>query len=173
METFEVVTFVILLFFGLGLAVATIYLCLGVIGLIFLIPQLIASAILGFIGAILGGIIIGLKELALFVFRKLLGLVGFGKPESYRQNESGGQRSKEQASSTSQANKERPSTQLDPYQILQLSPGADRKDIKAAYLKAMSQYHPDKVSHLGNEFQTLAEEKAKQIQHAYSMLRAA
>lgn len=55
---------------------------------------------------------------------------------------------------------------FDPYQILQVTHGANRKEIKEAYLKQMSQYHPDKVSHLGDELKILAEEKSKHIQQA-------
>lgn len=44
-------------------------------------------------------------------------------------------------------------------------------DIKNAYRKNISQYHPDKVSHLGPEFRTIAEDKTKDIVEAYSWFR--
>ena len=59
---------------------------------------------------------------------------------------------------------------LSPYEILGISPGADRDEIKAAYRKLASQYHPDKVAHLGGEFQALAEQRFKEIQEAYQQL---
>ena len=59
---------------------------------------------------------------------------------------------------------------LSPYDILGISPGAGRDEIKAAYRKLASQYHPDKVAHLGAEFQTLAEKRFKEIQEAYHQL---
>ena len=57
-----------------------------------------------------------------------------------------------------------------PYEILNLPPDADQEAIKAAYRKLANQYHPDKVSHLGKEFQDLAEKRFKEIQEAYEKL---
>lgn len=57
-----------------------------------------------------------------------------------------------------------------PYEILNLPPDADQEAIKAAYRKLANQYHPDKVSHLGKEFQDLAEQRFKEIQEAYQKL---
>jgi curved DNA-binding protein CbpA len=53
---------------------------------------------------------------------------------------------------------------------LNLPPDADQEAIKAAYRKLANQYHPDKVSHLGKEFQDLAERRFKEIQEAYQKL---
>ena len=47
---------------------------------------------------------------------------------------------------------------------------ATKEEIKAAYKRLASQYHPDKVSHLGEEFRVLAEQKFKEIQRAYQEL---
>ena len=57
-----------------------------------------------------------------------------------------------------------------PYEVLNLPPDADQKAIKTAYHKLANQYHPDKVSHLGKEFQDLAEQRFKEIQAAYEKL---
>ena len=57
-----------------------------------------------------------------------------------------------------------------PHEILNVPPGADQEEIKTAYRKLASQYHPDKVAHLGKEFQELAEQKFKEIQEAYQKL---
>lgn len=54
-----------------------------------------------------------------------------------------------------------------PYEILGISPEATREQIHTAYRKLVNQYHPDKVAHLGREFQDLAEERFKEIQRAY------
>lgn len=59
----------------------------------------------------------------------------------------------------------------DPYAILGLRDGASQEDIRAAYRQLAAQYHPDKLAHLGEEFQTLAEQKFKTIQSAYDALR--
>lgn len=57
-----------------------------------------------------------------------------------------------------------------PYEILGLSPGATRSQIQAAYKAAIKKYHPDKLSHLGEEFSSLANEKFLEIQKAYDEL---
>ena len=58
----------------------------------------------------------------------------------------------------------------DPYQVLGVQPGASREEIKRAYKKLAAQYHPDKVQHLGKEFQELAHKKFIAIQKAYDTL---
>ncbi len=57
-----------------------------------------------------------------------------------------------------------------PYEILGVSPGADPETVKKAYRHMAAKYHPDKVSHLGEEFQQLAKEKFQEIQWAYEVL---
>ncbi|CAN2039565.1 DnaJ domain-containing protein [Candidatus Magnetomoraceae bacterium gMMP-15] len=59
---------------------------------------------------------------------------------------------------------------FDPYEILGIKPGASLKEINAAYRQAAQKYHPDKVSHLGPEFQELAKKKFIDIQKAYGEL---
>ena len=58
----------------------------------------------------------------------------------------------------------------DPLDLLGLKPGASLEEIKQAHRKAMAQYHPDKVAHLGRELRALADKKAKAIQKAYREL---
>jgi len=57
-----------------------------------------------------------------------------------------------------------------PHEILGVSPHADREAIRAAYLQLAGRYHPDKVAHLGQEFQQMAEKRFKEIQNAYERL---
>jgi len=59
----------------------------------------------------------------------------------------------------------------DPYAILGLPNGASQEDVRTAYRQLAAQYHPDKLAHLGEEFQALAEKKFKIIQSAYEALR--
>ena len=59
----------------------------------------------------------------------------------------------------------------DPYNVLNVSKNASQEEIKKAYRKLANQYHPDKVAHLGKEFQNLAEERFKEVQEAYQTLR--
>jgi hypothetical protein len=58
----------------------------------------------------------------------------------------------------------------DPYTILGVARHATQEEIRAAYRRAVAQYHPDKVSYLGQEFQELAHQKLIAIQHAYDYL---
>jgi uncharacterized membrane protein YkvA (DUF1232 family) len=57
-----------------------------------------------------------------------------------------------------------------PYDILGIRPGASKEEIIAAYKKAVKKYHPDKLSHLGEEFSSLANKKFLEIQRAYDTL---
>ena len=60
---------------------------------------------------------------------------------------------------------------MDPYALLEISRGARPEEIKAAYKRAVGRYHPDKVAHLGPEFQELAHRKLLAIQDAYAELQ--
>ncbi len=57
-----------------------------------------------------------------------------------------------------------------PHEILGVRPGASESEITAAYKKAVKKYHPDKVSHLGEDFSRLANERFLEIQRAYDTL---
>ncbi len=57
------------------------------------------------------------------------------------------------------------------HEILGVSVHASWKEIQLAYKEKIKQYHPDKLSHLGKEFSTLANEKFLEIQAAYDDLK--
>ncbi len=57
------------------------------------------------------------------------------------------------------------------YKILELSPNASIDEIKKAYRKMAIKYHPDKVSHLGEEYKKAAEEKFQKLNEAYESLK--
>lgn len=61
--------------------------------------------------------------------------------------------------------------EFDPYAILQVPRNATQAEIHKAWLDLASQYHPDKVTHLGPELQKLAEQRFKEIQRAYHILK--
>ena len=61
--------------------------------------------------------------------------------------------------------------QKDPYKVLGISNNASQEQIKSAYKSLAAKYHPDKVSHLGEEFKDLAEQRFKEIQEAYQKLK--
>jgi hypothetical protein len=60
---------------------------------------------------------------------------------------------------------------MSPHEVLGLRPGASQEEIREAYRRLSQQYHPDKVSHLGDEFQELAQKKFVEIQQAYEALK--
>lgn len=72
--------------------------------------------------------------------------------------------------STKTAANQKPRPAKSPYEILGVSPGASKKEIHQAYKTAIKKYHPDKLSHLGEDFCTLANEKFLEIQNAYDVL---
>lgn len=78
--------------------------------------------------------------------------------------------SQSQQAGESRSNMERPAPQ-DPYQILEIARDATAEEIERAYKKLATQYHPDKVSHLGVELQKVAHEKMIEIQRAYAELK--
>jgi len=57
------------------------------------------------------------------------------------------------------------------YKILGLKDSASEEEIKKAYRKLAVKYHPDKVQHLGKEFQSGAKEKFQKIQDAYETIK--
>lgn len=57
------------------------------------------------------------------------------------------------------------------YKILEITPDANDTEIKKAYRKMATKYHPDKVSHLGAEFQKAAKEKFQEVQAAYEQIK--
>ncbi len=58
------------------------------------------------------------------------------------------------------------------YKILEIERDADLATVKRAYRTMANKYHPDKVSHLGPEFTTVAEEKFKAINAAYQQIKS-
>lgn len=64
----------------------------------------------------------------------------------------------------------RQKSQEEYFQVLGLNPGASQEEIKKAYRELVRQYHPDKVRHLGEEFQKTADEKIRDINEAYEKL---
>ncbi len=61
---------------------------------------------------------------------------------------------------------------LPPHQILGVAPDASDQQIKSAYRHLAAKYHPDKFTHLDEEFRCLAEERFKQIQAAYQTMKS-
>ncbi|MBT4339119.1 MAG: DnaJ domain-containing protein [Bacteroidetes bacterium] len=57
------------------------------------------------------------------------------------------------------------------YKILEVDEKATAEEIKKAYRKMAVKFHPDKVAHLGEEFQKAAKEKFQKVNEAYESLK--
>jgi curved DNA-binding protein CbpA len=58
----------------------------------------------------------------------------------------------------------------DYYGLLELPPTASAEEIKHAFRHQIARYHPDKVQHLGQEFQAMAADRAAELTEAYRVL---
>ncbi|HDY76122.1 MAG TPA: molecular chaperone DjiA, partial [Candidatus Marinimicrobia bacterium] len=57
------------------------------------------------------------------------------------------------------------------YKIMEVSPSATNDEIKKAYRELAKKYHPDKVSHLGEDVKKAAEEKFTKLNAAYEAIK--
>jgi len=56
------------------------------------------------------------------------------------------------------------------YELLEIAPDASADDVKKSFRAQIARYHPDKVQHLGKEFQSMAAERAAELTEAYRIL---
>ena len=57
------------------------------------------------------------------------------------------------------------------YRILEIEPSATDEEVKKAYRKMALKYHPDRVSHLGEDFRKAADDKFKKVNEAYEKIK--
>jgi len=57
------------------------------------------------------------------------------------------------------------------YKILEIEPSVTNDEVKKAYRKMAMKYHPDKVSHLGEDFRKSADEKFAMVNEAYEKIK--
>lgn len=57
------------------------------------------------------------------------------------------------------------------YDVLNIKKSASDAEVKKAYRKLAVEYHPDKVSNLGEEYQKAAKEKFQKVQEAYEQIK--
>jgi DnaJ like chaperone protein len=57
------------------------------------------------------------------------------------------------------------------YKILEIERSASNEEVKKAYRKMAMKYHPDKVSHLGEDYKKAADEKFKKVNQAYEKIK--
>ncbi len=56
------------------------------------------------------------------------------------------------------------------YELLEIAPGSSAEEVKRAFRAQIARYHPDKVQHLGREFQSMAADRAAELTEAYRIL---
>lgn len=59
---------------------------------------------------------------------------------------------------------------IGPWKILGVQRDASQAEIRRAFHRLAVQYHPDKVHHMGEDFQKIAHEKFTELQEAYERL---
>ncbi|MCX6325966.1 MAG: TerB family tellurite resistance protein [Bacteroidia bacterium] len=57
------------------------------------------------------------------------------------------------------------------YKILEIDKSSSNEGVKKAYRRMAMKYHPDKVSHLGDDFRKTADEKFKKVNEAYEKIK--
>jgi len=57
------------------------------------------------------------------------------------------------------------------YRILEIEPTSSDEEVKKAFRRMAMKYHPDKVSHLGEDFKKVAHEKFRKVQDAYDQIK--
>lgn len=57
------------------------------------------------------------------------------------------------------------------YKVLEIELSASDEEVKKAYRQMAVKYHPDKVAHLGEEFQKAANEKFKKVTEVYEKIK--
>ena len=80
----------------------------------------------------------------------------------------GSGRTRSARSSTEQSNAE---MERHYREVLGIPNAAGEQEIKAAYRSQLAKYHPDKVTHLGEEFYELASSRTREIIQAYEYLK--
>ena len=56
------------------------------------------------------------------------------------------------------------------YDVIGIQPSAEADEVKRAFRREIARYHPDKVQHLGPEFQEIAGSRAAALTEAYRVL---
>ena len=130
-----------------------------------LIPDMISG-----LGWLDDAVVLGLLLRFMYMYRKQARR-GERYREQFRRAADQGAAHEENRSGQTGAGMDETRTSGDPHETLGVERGASQEDIKRAYRELVNKYHPDKVAHLGEEFQKLAEMRFKEIQQAYQVLK--
>ena len=57
------------------------------------------------------------------------------------------------------------------YKILEIPLSATNEEVKKAFRKMATKFHPDKVAHLGEDHVQTAEDKFQKVQQAYDLIK--
>jgi DnaJ like chaperone protein len=57
------------------------------------------------------------------------------------------------------------------YKILEVDSSSSNEEVKKAFRRMAMKYHPDKVSHLGDDFRKTADEKFRKVNEAYEKIK--
>lgn len=98
---------------------------------------------------------------------KIPGKEGSRGARSSREGQRGHEGGRESEGASS---KEAAPGSLDPYEVLGVDRGEAFEEIRRRYKEKLLQYHPDRVLHLGREFQEIAEQKTKEITEAFQKI---
>jgi hypothetical protein len=102
-----------------------------------------------------------------FSSKKIPGQDGSRQPHSSREGQRGHEGGRESEGDSSE--KAAPGS-LDPYEVLGVDRSQELEEIRRLYKEKLLQYHPDRVLHLGREFQEIAERKTKEITEAFQKI---
>ena len=99
--------------------------------------------------------------------KKAPGAAGARGPRSSDGGRQGGEGGRESEGASSRRTSAGPS---DPYEVLEVERNETLEEIRRRYKEKLLQYHPDRVVHLGGEFQEMAERKTKEITEAFQKI---
>lgn len=107
---------------------------------------------------------------SVFAYQQLLGMVEAQRYFYQGQQQNSGYHYREQADSWKQTSKDELTLA---YEALGVSPTASDKEIKTAWRKLMSEYHPDKLAGRGvpEDMVKLATERSQEVQAAYDLIK--
>jgi DnaJ-domain-containing protein 1 len=122
----------------------------------------------------------GLLEFGVIVGCCLVGFIIMNAVIDARRAKAEGQQKSDGAKETNSGSKEEERTQTSGdrqgrtrswWETLNVDQNASAEQIKSAFRKEISKYHPDRVEGLGVELRELADRMAKEVNHAYTLAK--